>query len=146
MECNCFADLGFDLKDSGACSDTSWKVRYIGRIVVLSFLDDDGVPHMTSLEPSLFEDAVQRTGRKVVARLARNRDAPDFALMLELPMTPTRGDQTPTVALQQAKHFADFHGRRIAGGLLVKPNDVRGGLLRLAAGRPLDGGVGPLPG
>lgn len=112
---NGFANLCFNLSDCGACGNATGKVRHIGRVVALRLLNNDCVAHTTSLQTSLLQDAVQRTGRKVVARLARNRDAAGLSRVLELPMTAARGYQAPAIVLQHAKNLTDLHDRRIAG-------------------------------
>lgn len=115
---NGFANFCFNLSDCGACGNATGKVRHIGRVVALGLLNNDGVAHTTSLQTSLLQDAVQRTGRKIVARLARDRHAADLTRMLELPMAATHGYQAPAIVLKHTKNLTDLHDRRIAGRVL----------------------------
>ena len=112
---NGFAYFCFNFRNCGACGNTTRKVRHICRVVALGLLNNDCVAHMISLQASLLQDAVQRTGRKIVARFARGRDAAGLARVLELPVTAARGYQAPAIALKHTKNLSDLHDRRIAG-------------------------------
>lgn len=115
MKDNGLANLCFNFRDCGACGNTTGKVRHICRVVALGLLNNDCVAHTTSLQTSLLQDAVQRAGRKVVARLARDRDAAGLARVLELPVTAARGYQVPSIAFKHTKNLTDLHDRRITG-------------------------------
>ena len=109
-------DLGFDFRDCCTCSDTTRKVRDIGRIVAVCFFNDDGVAHRTSrFQTSLLEDAAQCAGCEIVAWLAGHCDATRLARVLELTMTSPGCNQCPAVALQRSQNLTDFHAVRIAG-------------------------------
>jgi hypothetical protein len=51
----------------------------------------------SSLDLSLFEDAIQRAGRKIIGRLPGDRYAPGFCWMFKLPMTAAGRFQIPTI-------------------------------------------------
>ena len=68
------------------------------------------------LQTSLLENTAQGAGSQIVARFARDSDAPWFAWMLELPVTAPSGHQEPAILGQQSEDFADFHVARLAGG------------------------------
>lgn len=123
MELDCFADLGFDLRDGRSGSHATWKVRYVGRVVAFGLLDHDGVTHMASLlQARLLQDAVLRARCEVIARLARDSDATGLGWVLELAMTSTGCYEMPTILLQQLEDFAHLHRDRIAGQRL-SPDD-----------------------
>ena len=88
---DCVAYLCFDFSDCGARRNAAGKVWHVCRIVASGLFNDNGVAHKPSPETSLLQDAVQRTGREIVARLAGDRDAADLARVLELPVTAARG-------------------------------------------------------
>jgi hypothetical protein len=63
----------------------------------------------SSLDLGLFEDAVQRSGRKIIGWLAGDRHATELGRMLELPMTPAGRFEVPTIVSEYSKHLAYFH-------------------------------------
>jgi len=58
----------------------------------------------------LFEDAVQRSRREVVARFSSDGHAPWLYGVLKLAMTASSCHQQPAVLAQKLKYLADFHG------------------------------------
>ena len=114
MECDGFADFGLDLRNAGAGCDAAGQVRDVRGVVAFCLLDDDRVAHITSrLETCLLEDAVQRAWREIVAWLTWNSDPTGLARVLVLAMTAPCGDEVPAICLDQPKHLADLHRRRI---------------------------------
>jgi hypothetical protein len=57
----------------------------------------------------LFQDTRECAGRKLIRRLARDRDATWFEQMLVLPVTSPCRDKKPPVILNHSDRIADFH-------------------------------------
>jgi hypothetical protein len=117
------ADLGLYFCDRGTRSNATREIRDIGRVVALGLFNHDGIAHTTSrLQTGLLEDAVQGARSEIIARFARDSDAAGFDGMLELAVATARSDKIPTIGLQQAANFADFHMDRISGRTRTSPH------------------------
>jgi len=65
--------------------------------------------HLSLLEASLFENAVQRTRSEVITRLACDRHPTWLPGMFELSMATSRCHKKPAIVLKHAKDIRDFH-------------------------------------
>lgn len=62
-----------------------------------------------SFQARLLEDTVERARSQIVAGFPRNRYPARFRQVLELTVTAPRRYQEPSVVVQQAQQFTDFH-------------------------------------
>ena len=62
-----------------------------------------------SLEARLLQYTIERARRQIIACLSRNRDSSRLDRMLELPMTASRHNQSPSVRFQQIQDIANRH-------------------------------------
>lgn len=110
------ANLRFDFGHRRTRGNTAGKIRHVSRVVAFGLFNDDGVAHKTSrFQAGLLQDAVQRAGRQVIARLAGNGDTARLVRMLKLPMAPPSCNQHPAIGLEHSEDFAHLHEGRIAG-------------------------------
>jgi hypothetical protein len=57
----------------------------------------------------LLEDAVQRAGREIVARLSVHGHSPRFGRVLELSVAADGVDVIPAIVTKQLQNLADLH-------------------------------------
>jgi len=114
MKRNRLADFRFDLAQGLTSGDAPRQIRHVSRVISDCLLNNDCVTHKTSLQTSLFENAILSANSQIVAGLARNRHTPWFGCVRELPVATPGCDQFPSVALDDPENFAYLHSPRIA--------------------------------
>ena len=114
MKRNRLADFRFNLAQGLTSGDAPRQIRHVSRVISDCLLNNDCVTHKTSLQTSLFENAILSANSQIVAGLARNRHTPWFGCVRELPVATPGCDQFPSIALDDPENFADLHSPRIA--------------------------------
>lgn len=113
-----FPNLFFYLPERIARRRAAGEIRYVGRIIGRSSLDDDRVSHGgLTLQAGLLEDAVQRSWRQVVIRLSRKGHPTRLSRMLVLSVAAASRHEKPAVLSQQPQYLGDLHLLSIPCGL-----------------------------
>ena len=105
-----FTDLLLGFLDRRASGDAPWKIRHVRRKVVPSLLDNNGVPHASSLiETSLLQNTAERSRSKIVAGLPCATDSAQLGRMLELAMASPRCPRYQPSSRSSRKISRDLH-------------------------------------
>ena len=77
--------------------DVAGEIRYVGRIVAFSFLNDDGLPHQRcSFRPACLRILAQVPGARSSDGIC-NRHTTALRRILELSVAATRRDKVPAI-------------------------------------------------
>ena len=97
----------------GSCfpnSNTPGKIGNISTKTIWAFFNDDGVFHLLILlQPSLFLNAFQSTGRNFHTEFTSDSYSARFMGMLELAMASFNSDLPPTLNLELLDNGFNFH-------------------------------------
>jgi hypothetical protein len=105
---NCIDYFAFRFRGSGA----SWQIWHIGAISAFCFLHNDCVPHLSSLQSGLFEDASQRTALNIHSGMESDNYSALLCFVSKNLMAAFRAHQIPTIAFQEPDQFSRPHSKR----------------------------------
>ncbi|CCF85925.1 hypothetical protein NITHO_6170002 [Nitrolancea hollandica Lb] len=109
MKCDRFSDQFLGLIQCTTGRDTARKVWDVGSIASLTAFKYDGMAHHSFLSharsPACLEDTPQRSGRKIIIRMSRNRYQPQLARVLKLAVATLLAYLLLAIRLNHPNHF-----------------------------------------